>query len=325
MKELLEPIVGPSSNKKKVYHCTKCGSMGHNSAKCPQVNANLHAKTKDLKSGEYVIGSDPAEECGLSKEIYLEYNNTQQQKTTCNDFQLATNRILSYTLMLGYDEFVMTYYDILEFNNTTVEPLKTIVLREALNDTEAAMYISKYKGSFLEYLVNNCNRERNELMKFTSTMELDSDINALELQQDNYMNESQENNYLSLQQDNSNDVNESKEKTDLDLEQDNNNVNNSVNFYNNVNELDLKQDNNNVNDSQENNVNNNVNDNNNENELVLEQDNNNVNDSQENIDLVLEQDNNNNGNDSQEKSDFELQSDNKFDEKEIKMEKKETK
>jgi hypothetical protein len=115
------------------------------------------------------------------------------------------------------------------------------------------MYISKYKGSFLEYLVSNCNRERNELMKFTCTMELDSDINALELHQDNYMNEGQKNNYLSLQQDNSTNVNESQETTDLDLEQDNNNLNNNVNDNSKVNEMDLKHDNNNVYDSQENN------------------------------------------------------------------------
>jgi Ulp1 protease family, C-terminal catalytic domain/MULE transposase domain len=171
MKELLSPIVGPSQKKRKVYHCKKCGSDLHNAAKCPQILEYLHAKTSNLKSGAYVIGCDPVEECGLSKEIYLEGNSNQQSTIPTNDFQLATKRILSYSLFIGYEEFVMTYYDILDFYNITTDPLRTIVMQETLYDPDAYIYISREKGFFLDYLISQTHNETNELMRFTTSMQ----------------------------------------------------------------------------------------------------------------------------------------------------------
>jgi hypothetical protein len=69
MKELLEPIVGPSILKKKQYRCKKCSSVEHNSATCPQIDPKNHARTKQLIAGVYVIGGDPAEICGLNQNI----------------------------------------------------------------------------------------------------------------------------------------------------------------------------------------------------------------------------------------------------------------
>jgi hypothetical protein len=105
-------------------------------------------KTYNLKSGAYVIGCDPVEECGLSKEIYLEENCNQQNTMPTNDFQLVTKRSLSYTLFVGYEEFVMTYYDVVEFYNLTTDPLRIIVMQETLYDPDAYIYISREKGFF---------------------------------------------------------------------------------------------------------------------------------------------------------------------------------
>jgi hypothetical protein len=122
MKELLEPVVGPSILKKKQYHCKKCSSVEHHSATCPQIDPKNHARTKKLTSGVYIISVDLAE---------------------------------------IFEEFLMTYYDLVDFNNTTSDPLRTIVVRETLNNPKALKLISSTKGAFLEYLMCHCTQESN--------------------------------------------------------------------------------------------------------------------------------------------------------------------
>jgi hypothetical protein len=101
-----------------------------------------------------------------------------------NDFQIVTNRILAYTLIVGFEEFLLTYYDLVDFYNTTSDPLRTIVVRETFNDPEAPNFILSRKGVFLEYLMCHCTQESNELIRFTSTMELERDHTSTELQQE---------------------------------------------------------------------------------------------------------------------------------------------
>jgi hypothetical protein len=98
---------------------------------------------KDSKVGEYIIGCDPADECGLSKIFFLENNCSSPKPSTTNDFQFATNRILAY----AYDELLVKY-DIFEFYKTTNDPLETVPIRERMNDPEAYTYSCKQTGVF---------------------------------------------------------------------------------------------------------------------------------------------------------------------------------
>jgi hypothetical protein len=51
-------------------------------------------------------------------------------------------------LFIGYEEFVMTYYDILDLCNTTTDPLQTIVIQETMYDPDAYICISREIGFF---------------------------------------------------------------------------------------------------------------------------------------------------------------------------------
>jgi hypothetical protein len=52
---------------------------------------------------------------------------------------------LAYTLIVGIDEFLMMYYDLVDFYNTTSGPLRTILVRVSLNDPEAPKFITSKK------------------------------------------------------------------------------------------------------------------------------------------------------------------------------------
>jgi hypothetical protein len=108
LNELLETIVGPPIQNKRKYRCKKCGVVGHNAAKCSCIKDN--EKTKNINSGDYIIDIDPASDCGIGREIYLGFNKSYL--SLIDNFQQATNRILAYTLCVGYEEFFTTYYDI---------------------------------------------------------------------------------------------------------------------------------------------------------------------------------------------------------------------
>jgi hypothetical protein len=86
--------------------------------------------------------------------MYFELRNIfrgnffQQNTMTTNDFQLATKSIFMYKLFVGYEEFDMTYNDIVEFYKTTTDPLQIIVMQETLNDLDAYIYNTREKGFF---------------------------------------------------------------------------------------------------------------------------------------------------------------------------------
>jgi hypothetical protein len=60
------------------------------------------------------------------------YSIPKQEVT--NDFCLATNRILAYTRYRGNEEFIVTYFGMIEFNEITSDPIRTVVMTEALSD-----------------------------------------------------------------------------------------------------------------------------------------------------------------------------------------------
>jgi hypothetical protein len=61
MSEIFLPIVGPSPKKRKVHPFKICGLTGRNAATCP---------------GKYIIGCDPAIECGLNHKINMDSGYT---------------------------------------------------------------------------------------------------------------------------------------------------------------------------------------------------------------------------------------------------------
>jgi hypothetical protein len=64
---LLYAIHIPATNKRKVIHFKKQGSVGHNSFKCQGNVSNIQEKANIFISGEYVIGCSLAAECGCVK------------------------------------------------------------------------------------------------------------------------------------------------------------------------------------------------------------------------------------------------------------------
>ena len=72
-----------------------------------------------------------------------------------DDLQQAVKKILSYTLLMGEEEFVATFEDIVYFVfHTGLERNVAVkVLEQALQDRQAVKFISSLPKVFFEYLI----------------------------------------------------------------------------------------------------------------------------------------------------------------------------
>ena len=110
--KLLSSINGPKPRKRKQYQCKICGQYNHNSSTCPG-SGDCFVSSTSIKSGKYLVGTDPAIELGIDRSIYMEYGGNISFER--DDLQQAVKKILSYTLLMGEEEFVATFEDIVYF------------------------------------------------------------------------------------------------------------------------------------------------------------------------------------------------------------------
>jgi hypothetical protein len=73
---LMEHIIGPKKKDKKLRKCKFCGRLGHTKVKCPFIVLDA-LQTKDIISGDYIIGNKPANVCEVSMDVYLQFNKHQ--------------------------------------------------------------------------------------------------------------------------------------------------------------------------------------------------------------------------------------------------------
>ena len=155
--EVFESIVGPPSKKRRAYKCQKCGGTGHNSSTCRWYDDST--QSKHLESGEYIIGSDPADRCCVDREIYLEYGSRSHRTagTTVDEVQQNVNQILAFTLFLGFDQFQSTLNDLMQFCTGTALRADIIsVIAKAVDDPQCVEFISSRQGVLLQYLMQYC-------------------------------------------------------------------------------------------------------------------------------------------------------------------------
>jgi len=110
--------------------------------------------SKSIKSGIYIVGTEPAIELGIDRNIYMEYGgNISFQR---DDLQQAVKKI--YLLLMGERKIVATYDDIVYFVfHTGMEPNAAVkVLEKALQDRQAVKCISPLPKVFFEYLLTSC-------------------------------------------------------------------------------------------------------------------------------------------------------------------------
>ncbi len=154
---LLSSVSGPVQKKRKEYQCKRCGENGHNASTCKNLVDSIPSKF--VKSGSYVIGSDPTTCLGLDRKIYVE--NGQKIEYRDNELQKAVKKILACTLVFGEDEFFATCEDILKLVQQTNIDTATDVLCKAIVCPKCIFHISSIPGSFERYLRGllpvNCN------------------------------------------------------------------------------------------------------------------------------------------------------------------------
>ena len=68
----MSSINGPKPRKRKPYQCKICGQYNHNSSTCPG-SGDYFVSSTSIKSGKYLVGTDPAIELGIDRSIYMEY------------------------------------------------------------------------------------------------------------------------------------------------------------------------------------------------------------------------------------------------------------
>jgi len=112
-----------------------------------------------VKSGAYVVGSDPTQCLLLDRSIYVE--NGKKIEYRENELQKAVKKILACTLVFGEDEFFATCEDILKLVKQTDIDTATDVLCKAIVCPKCIFHISSIPGSFERYLRGllrvNCN------------------------------------------------------------------------------------------------------------------------------------------------------------------------
>ena len=154
---LLSSVSGPVQKKRKEYQCKRCGENGHNASTCKNLVDSIPSKS--VKSGSYVVGSDPTTCLGLDRKIYVE--NGQKIEYRDNELQKAVKKILACTLVFGEDEFFATCEDILKLVQQTDIDTATDVLCKAIVCPKCIFHISSIPGSFERYLRGllpvNCN------------------------------------------------------------------------------------------------------------------------------------------------------------------------
>jgi hypothetical protein len=74
--------------------------------------------TKNIQSGIYIFGNDPAEMLEIGKDIHLEFSPTMQKQLhekKSIEYQRSISKILVFKLLYSYKAFIETYNDLYAF------------------------------------------------------------------------------------------------------------------------------------------------------------------------------------------------------------------